>query len=77
MAALGLPGTTADYQEDHLISLELGGNPTDPQNLWPEPWTQARRDDRWENRWRAHVCAGDYTLKHGRWLERRYKHLYG
>ncbi|WAL68621.1 hypothetical protein ORV05_12865 [Amycolatopsis cynarae] len=25
-----------DYEEDHLIPLELGGNPTDPKNLWPE-----------------------------------------
>jgi hypothetical protein len=27
-----------DYQEDHLISLELGGDPKDPKNLWPEPY---------------------------------------
>src|SRR5437016_11891368 len=26
-----------DYEEDHLIPLELGGHPTDPKNLWPEP----------------------------------------
>ncbi|SRR5213594_2269734 len=26
------------YEEDHFISLELGGNPTDEKNLWPEPW---------------------------------------
>ena len=25
-----------DYEEDHFISLELGGSPTDPKNLWPE-----------------------------------------
>jgi len=30
--------TPSHYEEDHLISLELGGNPKDPQNLWPEPW---------------------------------------
>jgi hypothetical protein len=28
----------ADYEEDHLISLELGGHPRDPKNLWPERW---------------------------------------
>lgn len=28
----------ACYEEDHLISLENGGNPTDPKNLWPEPY---------------------------------------
>lgn len=26
-----------NYKEDHLISLSIGGNPTDPKNLWPEP----------------------------------------
>src|SRR2546428_1074430 len=30
--------TPSHYEEDHLISLELGGNPKDPKNLWPEPW---------------------------------------
>lgn len=29
--------STADYEEDHFIPLSLGGNPTDPNNLWPEP----------------------------------------
>lgn len=27
----------ADYEEDHLIPLELGGAPTSVKNLWPEP----------------------------------------
>ena len=26
------------YEEDHLISLQLGGHPTDPRNLWPEAY---------------------------------------
>src|SRR5438093_10552346 len=26
------------YEEDHLISLEAGGHPTDPENLWPQPY---------------------------------------
>jgi hypothetical protein len=26
----------ADFEEDHLISLELGGDGYDPKNLWPE-----------------------------------------
>src|SRR5262249_52771193 len=29
----GLPGGPEDYQEDHLISLSLGGHPTDERNL--------------------------------------------
>ena len=28
---------TRDYEEDHLIALEIGGNPTSVKNLWPEP----------------------------------------
>jgi hypothetical protein len=30
--------TPSHHEEDHLISLELGGNPRDPKNLWPEMW---------------------------------------
>jgi len=30
--------TSSHYEEDHFISLELGGNPRDPRNLWPEMW---------------------------------------
>ncbi|OIR08830.1 hypothetical protein GALL_88230 [mine drainage metagenome] len=37
------------YEEDHLIPLSIGGNPTAPENLWPEPrqseWNAARKDD--------------------------------
>ena len=28
----------ACYEEDHLIPLEDGGDPTDPRNRWPEPY---------------------------------------
>jgi hypothetical protein len=28
----------ACYEEDHLNPLEDGGNPTDPRNLWPQPY---------------------------------------
>jgi len=51
------------FEEDHLISLELGGNPTNPKNLWPEPWTSAREKDKLENALHAMVCAHQITLK--------------
>ena len=39
--AAGYPGTTGlssrDVEEDHLSMLALGGDPRNPQNLWPEP----------------------------------------
>lgn len=52
-----------DYEEDHLISLELGGNPTDPKNLWPEPGGSPNPKDTVENRCHKQVCDGTITLK--------------
>ncbi len=37
-AARYLDKMPTHYEEDHLISLELGGNPSDEKNLWPEMW---------------------------------------
>jgi len=58
-----------DYEEDHFIPLELGGNPTDPQNLWPEPYETSIPDggahakDKVENYLHAEVCSGALTLE--------------
>jgi hypothetical protein len=55
----------ADYEEDHLIPLELGGHPTDPKNLWPQPRTgvhPASEKDRVENALHARVCSGLVSL---------------
>jgi hypothetical protein len=60
---------TKDYEEDHLISLELGGAPKDERNLWPEPYTAsipdggARAKDKVENFLHAQVCSGALTLE--------------
>jgi hypothetical protein len=65
MVEWGLPGTPADYEEDHLISLELGGNPTDPRNLWPEAYSPkpgAREKDVVENYLHKQVCMSALTL---------------
>lgn len=54
-----------DYEEDHDISLELGGSPTDPDNLWPESYLttpNARDKDRVENYLHEQVCFGTITL---------------
>ena len=53
----------ANYEEDHLISLQLGGDPSDPKNLWPEPYAGngARKKDVTETALKRLVCAG--TLK--------------
>jgi hypothetical protein len=66
MQEWGLQGTTADYEEDHFVSLELGGNTTDPRNLWPEPYNPspgARQKDTVENYLHQQVCAGVITLR--------------
>lgn len=53
---------TASYEEDHLISLELGGSPTDPNNLWPEAYPAAHLKDATENLLKEEVCNGTITL---------------
>ena len=56
---------TSDYEEDHLISLELGGAPSAEANLWPEPYNVnagARVKDQIENKLHTMVCAGAMTL---------------
>ena len=62
MREYGRAGGPVDYQEDHLISLELGGHPTDPRNLWPEPYPRAAEMDGIENDLNQQVCSGKLTL---------------
>lgn len=54
-----------DYEEDHLIPLSVGGNPTDPRNLWPQPrhseWNADRKDDL-EFALYMGVCNGEISL---------------
>lgn len=54
----------ADYEEDHLIPLELGGHPSDPANLWPEAYTPpgAYEKDNVENYLHHEVCGGRIPL---------------
>ena len=73
----GLRGPPSAYQEDHLISLELGGNPTDPRNLWPEPYPRAADVDRIENELNAKVCSGALSLADARREEAALKHDHG
>lgn len=52
-----------DYEEDHFISLQLGGNPTSELNLWPEKYPTARLKDQVENYLKREICSGKMTLK--------------
>lgn len=62
----GLPGSLKDYEEVHLIPLELGGATREEANPWPEPWDGeygARKKDRLENKLHKLVCNGSMSLK--------------
>ena len=53
------------YEEDHLVPLSVGGNPTDPRNLWPQPrnseWNAERKDELEFALYKA-VCRGEIPL---------------
>jgi hypothetical protein len=72
-----LRGPPSAFQEDHLISLELGGDPLDPRNLWPEPYPRAAEVDRIENDLNRRVCEGSLTLAEAQRLESALKHSKG
>jgi hypothetical protein len=59
--AYGL-STTTQGELDHLISLELGGAPSDPRNLWVEPGALPNPKDAVENQLRRAVCSRLITL---------------
>jgi hypothetical protein len=73
----GVHGPPSAFQEDHLISLELGGHPTDPRNLWPEPYPRAAEVDRIENELNDKVCSGELTLAEAQVKEATLKHTDG
>ena len=62
MQQYGFTGPAASYEEDHLISLELGGAPSDPRNLWPEPGASPNAKDRIEDALHRAVCDGKMPL---------------
>ncbi len=68
MHELDLPGTVHDYHEDHLVPLCVGGHPSDPRNLWPEPvagrWSTDAKDQL-ESSVCRQVCRGNITLEEG------------
>ena len=67
-AAYGYTGSFSTGEYDHLVPLELGGDPNDPANLWVEPNDKAgatsvyNTKDTLENRLRVMVCAGQLAL---------------
>jgi hypothetical protein len=70
-------GSLGEFQEDHLISLELGGHPTDPRNLWPQPYPRASAVDAIENELNRKVCSGELSLGDAQRRESALKHSDG
>jgi hypothetical protein len=77
MRQYGETGSPSDYQEDHLISLEMGGSPTDARNLWPEPYPRAAEMDQIENQLNSEICDGQLTLAQAQQREDTIKHTQG
>ncbi|MGZ4258167.1 MAG: hypothetical protein ACXVRE_10430 [Gaiellaceae bacterium] len=77
LAQYGLRGALSAFQEDHLVSLELGGDPTDARNLWPEPYPRAAEVDRIENQLNHEVCTGALSLAEAQRKESALKHERG
>ena len=67
-AAYSYSGSLQTAEYDHLIALELGGDPNDAANLWVEPndragaTTTLNTKDTLENRLNKLVCSGQMTL---------------
>lgn len=62
MRAYGDAGSPANFEEDHLIPLALGGAPRDPKNLWPEPHPSPNEKDTVEATAHDAVCLKKITL---------------
>jgi len=69
-ASYGFTGRTSDAEYDHLISLQLGGDPNDSRNLWVEPADPGHKKgsgvnnakDPVETKLHTAVCKGTVTL---------------
>jgi len=67
-ASYGYSGPFSTGEYDHLVPLELGGDPNDPANLWVEPndvpnaTTTANSKDVLENLLNGLVCSGQLAL---------------
>ena len=60
--AYGYTGSLKDVEYDHLVPLELGGDPNDPRNLWIEPGASPNPKDGVESRLHELVCEGTVPL---------------
>lgn len=62
ITAYAAPGPLSSYEFDHLVSLELGGSPNSPHNLWPQPGASPNPKDKLETALHDLVCSNRMTL---------------
>ncbi|MBP2055791.1 hypothetical protein J2Z21_008807 [Streptomyces griseochromogenes] len=70
-ASYGYKGSLGDAEYDHLISLQLGGDPDNARKLWGEPadpghkpgWGVNNLEDAVETKLHTTVCSGKVTPK--------------
>jgi hypothetical protein len=62
MRDFGEPGSPLNYKEDHLVPLSIGGAPSDPHNLFPQPTAKATEKEELEDHLHQAVCSGQMTL---------------
>ncbi|MFE9122344.1 hypothetical protein [Streptomyces sp. NPDC007172] len=66
----GYTGSLHDAEYGHLVSLELGGDPNDPRNLWIEPPSPGHKagagpnnpKDAVESKLHTAICSSKVTL---------------
>lgn len=66
MQQFNLSGLPSDYEEDHFISLSLGGHPTSENNLWPQYElgnSGALKKDKLETFLHSQLCKNKISLK--------------
>jgi hypothetical protein len=64
MVSYGATDPIGDYELDHLVPLELGGDPRAVANLWPEPGASPNLKDTVELAANHAVCGGRMSLQH-------------
>ncbi len=62
MRDFGETGSPRNYKEDHLVPLSLGGAPSDPNNLFPQPTAKTVEKEELEDHLHQAVCSGQMTL---------------
>jgi hypothetical protein len=61
-AAYGYTGPLSRAEYDHLVPLELGGDPNDPRNLWVQPGASPNPKDDVELELHDLVCRGTVPI---------------